>query len=157
MSLEQLLHHPLIAQVAPDLTFFICRTDLENSGPYAIVPKPTTEAVGVEPQQYTSLCLDWIRRKGIVMHRLMVALVHPNEHHVFVADYVGEKNGEPVLVFAYYSEKMRGPAGVAMRRYAMKVGEVCREFYGVCPLVAVVNVYGEGRSEGCIMDTRCVE
>lgn len=149
MSLELLVNHPVFAELNSDHTCLLCHTPLV--GTYSVVSTPRPQVSPLNPEQFESLCVKWINKKGISIHKTSVGIIDVGRCLVYAVDFLGEKDDRPALVLAYYSEKMRGQMGRAVRRQALDIGAICKTLYSINPFLAVVNVYGDGKIEGSLM------
>lgn len=147
MSLEILVHHPLLAQLAHDNSYFMCRTPLPDAGSYQLSAPVVTEPVKIRRELFHFLVLDKLRQCSIIVHKLQCGIVDVNNKLVIPVDFIGEVGEFPVLVLSYYSENRRGALLNKVRKHGMSLIDLCQKNYNVNPYVAIINVYNEGRAE----------
>ena len=146
MKPEVLVHHPLLAQMGEDSSYFMCRTNLTDADQYELAPSHS-EPLKIDRLLSNVLVMDKLRQSNILVHKMHCGILDLNNKKVYPVDFIGELWDAPVVVMSYYSESRRGKPCKLMEGRAKEIISLCEKYYKVSPTVSVVNVYGEGRSE----------
>jgi hypothetical protein len=162
MSIDCLLHHPMAVALdyTPDADLsdvsWSCRVDVPDSQLYQYERKPRSarrQGCPLSDPDIWILATRWLERRGVSVHCTNVGMLQPPRRRMWVADIAGERRGKLVIAATYYTRRRKGRAREHMRAYATALGEVCRLHYRIKGAVmALVNVYGDGRAEGEFLD-----
>lgn len=158
MTIDCLLHHPMVVAMEyqpgedPNETDWCCRVTVPDADRYAHERKPASALRRGCPLSEPDLWLlasRWLQRRGVRVHCTHVGLLQPHRRRLWVADVVGERADRLVVAATYYSRRRKGRAREDMRAYAAGLAQVCRRGYRIpSAVVALINVYGDGKAEG---------